>query len=184
MNNSFPKSASVLAGVGLLLASCGHREEGGAKAAVVTRNDFENVLGWNGNADASLTAERAHSGRYAVRVGPQNEFGYTYIQSLGKMSAAKIKAVTVSAWVWLPGAQASASLVVAISHSPERSSPVFYGSIPLGTAAKSFKEWQQVSQTFVLPDSVQDTNQLKCYLWRGSAVENVYVDDISLSVSN
>lgn len=176
------KSVSALAGAGFLLASCGGQEEADAKGAVVTRNDFENVLGWGGNAEASLITERAHSGRYAVRVGPQNEFGYTYIQTLGKMSTARAKAVTVSAWVWLPSAQASASLVLAISRSPERNSSVFYGSIPLGTAAKKFKDWQLVSQTFVLPDSAQDTNQLKCYLWRASATENAYADDITISV--
>lgn len=178
------KLAGVVGGVGLLLTSCAGSGAADAQGAVVTRNDFENVLGWGGSAEASLTAERAHSGKYAVRVGPQNEFGYTYIQNLGKMSVARAKAVTVSAWVWVPSAQTTATLVLAISHSPERNTPVFYGSIPLGTAAKEFKNWRLVSQTFLLPDSVQDTNQLKCYLWRGSINESVYADDITLSVSN
>ncbi len=183
MEKHFLGTASLAAVVGLLLASCSGKGDAVATGTVVTRNDFESVLGWNGTADASVTTERAHSGKYAVRVGPQNEFGCTYTQSLGRMSVAKIKTVTVSAWVWVPSAQATSSLVVAIARSPELNTPVFYGTIPL-TTAKGFKDWRQVSQTFTLPDSVRDTNQLKCYLWRAGATENVYADDISLSITN
>ncbi|GAC1375803.1 MAG: hypothetical protein NVS3B25_16580 [Hymenobacter sp.] len=175
---------SLLAGAGPLLAGCAQSGDPAVNGTLVTRNDFENVLGWGGNAEASISAERAHSGKYAVRVGPQNEFGYTYIQTLGKMSTARTKAVTVSAWVWVPGAQAASSLVLAVARSPEINTPVYYGRISLPTAVKKFKDWQLVSQTFTLPDSVQATNQLKCYLWRAGATENVYADDLTLSVSN
>ncbi len=170
--------------MGVLLASCSGKGSGKVRGTLVTQNDFESVLGWNGNADASLTTEKAHSGKYAVRVGPANEFGYTYIQTLGKMSVPKIKTVTVSAWVWVPSAQAASNLVVAISRSPEQNTPVFYGFIPLAAEAKKYKQWREVSKTFQLPDSVQTTNMLKSYLWRAGATENVYVDDMTLSVEN
>lgn len=168
----------------VLLASCAGKDDAKVRGTLVTHNDFESVLGWNGIADASLTTEKAHSGKYAVRVGPENEFGYTYIQTLGKMSVPKVKAITLSAWVWVPSAQAASNLVVSIAHSPEVDKPVFYGTIPLATEAKKFKEWQQVSQTFQLPDSVQTTNLLKSYLWRAGSTENVYVDDMTLSIEN
>ncbi|WP_201977650.1 carbohydrate binding domain-containing protein [Hymenobacter rubidus] len=176
-----PASLMIL---GLLLAACSDKDAAAVQGTVVTRNDFESIQGWNGTDDATISSERAHSGKYAVRVGPANEFGYTYIRSLGKMSIAKVKAVTVSAWVWVPSAQATSSLVVEITHSPEINKPVFYGRMPLVDAVKKFKEWQQVSQTFTLPDSVQTTNQFKCYLWRAGATENVYADDITISISN
>ena len=183
MAKQFLNLAGLVA-FGLLLASCSGKEDAVAQGTVLTHNDFENVQGWNGVDEATISSERAHSGRYAVRVGPANEFGCTYIRSLGKMSVAKIRAVTVSAWVWVPSAQATSSLVVEIAHSPEVNKPVFYGSIPLISAAKKFREWQQVSQTFTLPDSAQATNQFKCYLWRAGSTENVFTDDITISVGN
>ena len=174
---------SLLVGI-TLLASCAKKDEAVIKGTLVTQNDFESVIGWNGNSDASVTAERAHSGKHALVVGPQNEFSYTYIRTLGKMSTAKIRTLTVSAWVWAPNDQVPGSLVLSITHSPERDTPVFYGSVALAKEVKKFKEWQQVSHTFALPDSVQDINQLKCYLWREGSNENVYADDITLSVEN
>ncbi|MBD2723437.1 carbohydrate binding domain-containing protein [Hymenobacter armeniacus] len=173
-----------LAGGAWLLASCSSKGDTVTKGTLVTRNDFESVLGWGGNADASITTEQAHSGTHAVKVGPQGEYAYTYIQNMGKMSNAKIKDLTVSAWVWLPNQQASSSLVVAINHSAERGTPVFYKTIVLPTSVKKFKEWQLVTETFALPDSVQATNQLKCYLWGMGTKENVYADDITISVGN
>lgn len=184
MGKHILKPLLLLVGASISFASCSKNEETITKGALVSRNDFESVLGWGGNTDVSVTTDRAHSGKYAVKVGPQNEFGYTYIQTLGKMSTAKAKTVTVSAWVWMPSAQSASQLVLSITRSPERNTPVFYGSIGLPTVVKKFKNWQQVSQTFTLPDSVQSANQLKCYLWRTGTNENVYADDITLSVSN
>lgn len=180
MMNTSIKLLLLLAGAAPLLFSCSKGDS--VKGTLVTRNDFESVQGWGGTADASVTADRAHSGKYAVRVGPQNEFGYTYIQTLGKMSTPKIKEVTVSAWVWLPTVTAPGQLVLSIVRSPELNTPVFYSSIDLAKTVKKAKDWQLVSQTFALPDSVQSTNMLKCYLWRAGTTENVYADDVTLSV--
>ncbi|WP_345119849.1 carbohydrate binding domain-containing protein [Hymenobacter antarcticus] len=174
---------SLLTG-SVLLTSCAKKDDALTKGIAITHNDFESVLGWNGNTDGSVTTERAHSGKYALAVGPQAEYSYTYSSILGKMSTAKIRTITLSAWVWVPSDQVPGSLVLAIAHSPERSTPVFYGDISLAKEVKKFKEWQQVSRTFTLPDSIQDTNQLKCYLWRAGNSENVYADDIALRIEN
>lgn len=167
---------------GVLLAGC----SGGpvVKGTLVTHNDFESVLGWGGSTEASVTNERAHSGNYSLKVGPQNEYSYTYGQTLGRMSAARIKTLTVSAWVWVPNPQAPSSLVLSITHSPERDSPVFYGQVNLAQEAGQYKTWRRVTKSFALPDSVQATNQFKCYLWRVGSTENVYADDVTLSVEN
>ena len=167
-----------------LLASCAKKTDATVKGTLVTHNDFESVVGWSGSADASITTERAHSGKHSLVVGPQAEYSYTYVRSLGKMSTAKVRTLTVSAWVWVPNNQAPGSLVLAISHSQEHDTPVFYGNVSLAKEVKKFREWQQVSRTFTLPDSVQDINQLKCYLWRSGNSENVYADDLTLSIEN
>ena len=40
-----------LVGTGLLLASCSGNDDTVVKGLLVTRNDFENVLGWGGGND-------------------------------------------------------------------------------------------------------------------------------------
>ena len=164
-----------------VLASCSKNGDD-VKGTLVTHNDFEGTLGWGGNADASITTEQAHSGKHSIKVGPQSEYGYTYSQTLGKMSATKIKEITLSAWVWTPNVTAPGQFVLSVTRSPELNTPVFYGSVSLPTVVKKAKHWQLVTQTFMLPDSVQVNNLLKFYLWRAGTTENVYADDITLSV--
>ena len=59
---------------------------------------------------------------------------------------------------------------------------VYYDGLDLRKDVTKYKSWQHVSKTFTLPDSVQSTNLLKCYLWRANTNESVYADDIALSV--
>lgn len=183
MGKHLLNSFGLLAGTGLLLASCSGKDDN-VKGNLVTRNDFEAVLGWGGNADVSVTSEKAHSGKYSVKVGPQNEYGYTYVNTLGNMSTAKTKAITVSAWVWMPNNQQAATLALSVTRSPEQGASLFYGGIDLSKAVTKYNSWQKVSQTFTMPDTVRSMNQLKCYLWRTAANDNVYADDITISVND
>ncbi|WP_216690435.1 carbohydrate binding domain-containing protein [Hymenobacter siberiensis] len=181
MRKNILNSLVVLAGTSLLLVSCS-KDEDKVKGTLVTHNDFEAVLGWGGTTDISVNTEKAHSGKYSIKTGPQNEYAYTYSQTLGQMSPTKIKELTLSAWVWVPNAQASSTLVVSINHSTMVNTVVYYGGIDLSKDVTKYKSWQHVSKTFTLPDSVQSTNHLKCYLWRAGNSEAVYVDDMTLSV--
>lgn len=178
---------NLLAGVvgtSLLLASCSGDNNTTVKGKLVTSNDFEAVLGWGGSADPSISMEQAHSGTSSVKVGPQNEYSLTYTQALGKMSPAKIKNITVSAWIWLGSESAPSSIVLSIDRSALLNTPVYYGNIELAKEVKKARSWQLVTKTFTLPDSIQATNQLKCYLWRAGSNENVHADDLTLSVEN
>lgn len=181
MRKNILNSLVLLAGTGLLLVSCSKDEEK-VKGTLVTSNDFESVLGWGGTSDISVNTEKAHSGKYSIKIGPQNEYAYTYSQTLGQMSPTKMKTLTLSAWVWVPNAQAASSLVVSINHSPMVGTSVYYDGLDLRKDVTKYKSWQHVSKTFTLPDSVQSTNLLKCYLWRANTNESVYADDITLSV--
>ena len=166
------------------LAACSDSEFSEFPAGVITRNDFENVQGWGGANESGVTSEKAHSGKYSVCVNPQIEFSYTYIRQLAQMSSGKPKRITVSAWAWVPDKDCKASLTLEIKHSPEKGTPVMYDGMELSSTVRSFKSWEKVSKTFVLPDSVAATNQLKLYMWRGSSPRPVYLDDISIKVEN
>ena len=173
-----------LAALSIGLGACSKSGSGDWPEGTITRNDFENVQGWGGANEGSLTTERAHSGRYSISVNPQTEFSYTYARQLGQMAGSKPKRLVVTAWAWVPDKDAKASLILEIKHSPEKATPVLYEGLELSSTVRSFKSWEQVSKTYVLPDSVASTNQVKLYVWRGSSPRPVYLDDVSIKVEN
>ncbi|QDA59946.1 carbohydrate binding domain-containing protein [Hymenobacter jejuensis] len=165
------------------LAACSQDEPPATVATDANRlafNDFENVLGWGDLNTSNITNERAHSGKYSVKVGPDNEYGTGYSRELGLMSPHKPSQLTVSAWVWVPDRTATASLVVTLNRSASDETKVFYSRIELLQEIKHFQEWEHISKTFTLPDTVAVTNQFKFYLWRNGSPQNVYVDDMEI----
>ena len=173
-----------LAAAGLGLGACSSSGSEEWPAGVITRNDFENVQGWGGANEAGVTTEKARSGKYSICVNPQTEFSYTYIRQLGQMSSGKPKKLTVTAWAWVPDKDAKASLILEIKHSPEKGTQVLYDGTELSSTVRSFKSWEQVTKTYVLPDSVAAANVVKLYIWRGSSPRPVYMDDVSIKVEN
>ncbi|MBF9223735.1 carbohydrate binding domain-containing protein [Hymenobacter ruricola] len=151
---------------------------------MVTRNNFENVQGWGGANEASVTTEKAHSGKSSICVNPQVEYSYTYNRTLGQMTSGKPKKLTVEGWAWVPDKNAKASVTVEIKHSPTSNSTVFYEGLDLVSSVDGFKDWKKVKKTFTLPDSVAFNNAVKVYVWRGSSPSPVYFDDMAISLEN
>lgn len=168
----------------IALGACSGSGSADLPAGVITRNDFENVQGWGGANEGSVTTEKAHSGKYSICVNPQIEYSYTYSRQLGQMSSGKPKRLTVSGWAWVPDKEAKAALILEIKHSPEKNTPVFYEGMELAATIQGFKSWEKVSKTYVLPDSVAITNQVRLYMWRGSSPRPVYLDDISIKIED
>jgi hypothetical protein len=151
---------------------------------MVTRNNFESVQGWGGANEPSVTTNKAHSGKTSIWVNPQVEFSYTYIRLLSQMTAGdKPKKLTVEGWAWVPDANAKASVMLDIKHSPANGSTVFYGGMDLVDAVEGgFSAWKKVKHTFSLPDSVAFNNSVKVYMWRGTSQAPVYFDDMAISI--
>lgn len=164
------------------LGACSKDPSASLPEGTVTINNFENVQGWGGANEASITSEKAHSGRYAVISKPGIDFGYTYANTLGQMTGGKPKKITLSGWAWVPDKDANAALVLDIKHSATNGSQVFYAGMELARTVKKFSEWQEVSKTFVLPDSIASINTCKVYMWRGSSPRAVYLDDVTIQV--
>ncbi|MDB5234646.1 MAG: hypothetical protein JWR44_1639 [Hymenobacter sp.] len=181
------KKPFLLLGIAALattLGACSKNNSSDMPEGMVTRNDFENVQGWSGANEPSVTTEKAHSGKYSVVTKPQIDFGYTYARTLGQMTGGKPKKLTVTGWAWVPDKDANATIVVDIKHSPTNGSQVYYAGMELARTVKKFNEWQEVSKTFVLPDSIASINQCKVYMWRGSSPRPVYLDDVTIQVEN
>ena len=164
------------------LGACSKGGSADLPEGTVTINNFENVQGWGGANEASVTAEKAHSGRYSVMTKPGLDFGYTYANTMGQMTGGKPKKITVSGWAWVPDKDANAAIVLDIKHSATNGNQVYYAGMELASTVKKFNEWQEVSKTFVLPDSIASSNVLKVYMWRGSSPRPVYLDDVTIQV--
>lgn len=173
--------AASVALLAAALSACSSDNAAADPGNVLAQNDFENLLGWVGVNDPSITLDRAHSGRYAVKVGPGVEFGGTYTREMGQMAPIKPKALKVTAWVWIPNTKDEGNIVLSITRPSENNKALFYETLTLAESAKATKEWQRIEKTFTLPESITSTDQLKVYLWRGNTDDAVFMDDIELS---
>ncbi len=146
---------------------------------VVIRTDFEDLAGW-GADPSSLTDAHAHSGRQAIFIAPDREYSLTYHLPLGRASLHRLKALDVSAWVYLPSDKASATLSVQVFRPPGAPAgpPLYGGNLLLTDAVHTYGKWQPFQHVFVLPDNLPVEAELRLFLWRGSSTEPVYLDDL------
>ncbi|UOQ98179.1 hypothetical protein MUN81_01490 [Hymenobacter sp. 5317J-9] len=165
---------------GLLAAASCHPRDG--RHAVVPRElmhtSFEE-LGWLPEAPPSLTPDKAHTGKYSVRVDDSNQYSLTYHSELGLLCHHKPRRFTLSAWVWVPSVKDDAELIFSLSN-PGQPDPVLHKSLYL-TDSGPFEAWKFVSRDFDLPPSISTKSVLAIYLWKGRAQEPVYADDIRLT---
>ncbi|WP_375434660.1 carbohydrate binding domain-containing protein [uncultured Hymenobacter sp.] len=143
-------------------------------------NDFESVDGWMGdNTPPSLTKEKAHSGRYALKVGPGVEYSMGYNNLLSKLSASKVTKLKVRAWINLPNGTSQPVLVTAITDpNNPGAKPLVWEGLKLSDQVKSFNKWVEVEKTITFPATVNYTNKINVYLWRTGAVETALLDDL------
>ncbi|RSK31163.1 carbohydrate binding domain-containing protein [Hymenobacter metallilatus] len=163
------------------LAACSAGSgEGSWVGDYVTRSDFESVVGWGGDA-ASLTKERAHSGMYSVKVDAGREYGQTFDVSVGQAAVHPLKGLELNAWALLLGPQATASVVLQIVDTSNNGFRVVHTEqLNLADQIKNYKEWKPVTQRFTLPPNLQPDYRLRIYLWRNTATEPAYLDDLSV----
>ncbi|HEX8425819.1 carbohydrate binding domain-containing protein [Hymenobacter sp.] len=168
----------ALCAIAVLTSCSSHSDQGKWIGDYVTVNDFESVLGWGSDA-SSLTRDHAHSGRYAVQVGPEHEYGLTYDLPLSQASVHQLRGVEVEAWVYLPSSQASAMLALQIIDAGSGKA-VHTEYLPLTEQVQEYKEWRPVHKRFILPVGLSNDFHLRMYLWRNNSPETVYLDDLNV----
>src|SRR5688572_20728581 len=173
----FMKNFIFFLGALLLFTAC---EQSGEKPKNrVIFNDFEAVAGW-GNGDSLVTNERAYSGRYSIKVGPEKEHSYAYQKKLSEIFGRKPKRLRLNAQIFGPNFQnGNASLVLLILRPEKKHEWIYFKNISLAKAS-SFRKWVKVTRVITLPETISETDELRLYLWRNKASQPVFADDLEV----
>lgn len=181
MKKIFLFSACVLG-----LAACGGSgSDAESDPNVLMHTDFESLDGWlPGDQNGSLTHEKAHSGKASMKVDATHEFSLSFSKPFGQLHESRPKKLKISAWTFVPDAQAMASLIVSISDpSAADGKPVLWEALELGKESKPYGEWKEVSKVITVPANVGPNNKLGIYLWRTGGNRPVYADDFKVTLA-
>jgi hypothetical protein len=164
----------------MALAGC-HQDSATATAGKqLAFNDYEAVVGWVPTPPTSVTSERAHSGRYCVKVGPQDEFGMGYTMVLEKIIDHRPHKIRVEAWGYMTDANSTAKIGFQLFNATQ-DKVLFSDGIEYADAVKTPGKWVKISKDIVLPGDVAGNQQMRVFLWRSVANSPAYVDDLSIS---
>ena len=170
-----------LAGAILAVAGCSSDHTATIPGNQLVANDFESLAGWVGEAP-SLTQEKAHSGRYAIKTDKGLEYSLGYRNKLLNVSTARLSRLRLTAYVLATQPNSPAVLTLQVNRSPQDGATVFSQGIAVAKAVKTAGEWTKVSEVITLPAEVTGANELRLYLWQPGATAPVYVDDLSLEI--
>ncbi|MDQ2771822.1 MAG: hypothetical protein M3Y54_15140 [Bacteroidota bacterium] len=162
----------------LALASCSHSNSE-ADANLIAANNYEAVIGWGGDTN-SITREHAHSGHFAVKVDAAHEFGLGYGMKLGEATARKPHLLRISGWAYKTDDKSNARLGLQV-FDMTAGKEVFGDGISYADL-KDVKKWVHISKDIKLPETVNSTQQLRVFLWRGGATSPAYVDDLRIEL--
>ncbi len=167
-----------------LWAVAGCQPRGGRSATKqreLMHTSFEEMAGWAPEIAPTLTTVKVHTGKYAMRVDPQNAYSFTYRSSLGALCPGhRPRRLTLSAWVWVPRFQDNAVIVASISNPADPDHPILSKYLYLNDSGP-FGQWKYVSRDLDLPAGIHSNTQLVIYLWKVNANAPVYADDLRLT---
>jgi hypothetical protein len=146
---------------------------------------FEEFQGWAPKVLPELVSDKAHTGKYSIRVDPQHQYSPTFRAELGQLCLHhRPRRLTLSAWVWVPEANAEAALILAISNPEDPDHPVVRKSLFVSDFGP-YGQWKYVSRDIDLVGAdipaFSSKSQLVIYLWNSSSNDPVYADDLRLT---
>ena len=143
-------------------------------------NDFETMEGWVGDyAFPALTEEKAHSGRFSVRVGPGVDYSNGYSNQLIKLSPIKMDKVRIRGWVFLPRESVPAVLVTQVTDLGVEK-PLLWQGLELAKATSARNKWVPIETVVTLPADSKRTSKLSVFLWSAGSSSPVYLDDLQV----
>lgn len=124
-------------------------------------------------APEALTDTVAHSGRRAAQILATADYGPGVTKTWSELD--RPQHMRIGGWVWLPHGLVHTALVVVVERNGEA---IYYRMLPIHEVVKRYKQWQLVHQTHLLPPNMQDTDQVKIYLWQWKYHYKFYFDDL------
>ena len=183
------KNIAALVGLALLGACSSNHEaaDSSVDENTITFNNFEAGPGWsndpNRNNTTLVAKGRAHSGQYALKVDKDHEFSLTFEMPLGQVSNRKFKTMHLDGWVYMPSERAAGTIGMQII-KPEGNESIGGGDLKFADEVKKYGEWVKVSKDFAMPDNITAANRLRVFMWRAGATEEVFLDDVKLSIKD
>lgn len=154
--------------------STSEKNSAGTASRILIDTSFEDLEGWIPES-SSLTQEKAHTGRYSIKVDPGTEFSLTYTNQLYRLSPKRFDKVRLTAWGQLT-ATGAAAVVIQITHADQTTA--FYEKIDI----KEVNDWGQINKVLTMPAVLDPADQVKIYLWRATATAPAYLDDLTLTI--
>lgn len=158
------------------LASCSSAVDSENK--IVVKNDFDMLDGWGTCANNSITKERAHSGKYSIKVDQNVEFSVGFQKPLLELMPDKPKKLKLTSWVYSPSPDGKAVIEFDVIDLDNRK--ISDASYKLEEKLRSYKQWVKIKKVITIPDNVQPNHQLRLFLWRANATVPVFMDDITI----
>ncbi|UOQ66034.1 hypothetical protein [Hymenobacter volaticus] len=163
----------------VFLFSCTNNNSDTADNDILMSSNFDSLAGWL--PDMSVLAnDKAHSGKYSLKVDQTREFALGYSTVLGELSNTRLRGIKLDAWVYLADKDATAKLAFIIKDAAG-SQEILGDRIDLVEQAKEYGKWVKISKKINFPVSANYTSQLVIYLWRAGATKPAYIDDIQLT---
>lgn len=169
----------VLAGAASLSACSGKNSLAEPDKDLLMHNDFETVAGWVADP-ATLTQEKAHSGRYSLKVDKDHPYSLTYYSLLGQLSPTRIRGVRVDAWAYKPDRDNSVQLRLGLNEAAGGKLMMGDG-IAYTDQVKEPGKWVKISKEITFPPNATYSSQLVMYLWNEGGAGAGYLDDVQLT---
>ena len=176
--------AATLLGLNLLLGACSHESSSSSNPKLLASNSFEEFYGWLPADAPALTQAQAHTGKFSTLVGPGHEFSLGYNNILSGLSPQWPAKLTISAWVFIPDAQATAQLVTEVKSANATRPGLLWDGVKLTDQVKAYGQWRRIERTITLPETAKPGSRLLVYLWEADQHLPVYLDDMEISLAD
>ncbi|UOG73108.1 hypothetical protein MTX78_13335 [Hymenobacter tibetensis] len=134
---------------------------------------YEDVHGTTAPDPDWLADTIAHTGQWSNQFLATADYGPSIIKTWSELGSPQH--LRIGGWVWLPHGLMHAALVVVVERNGEA---IHYRMLPIQEVVKRYKQWQLIHQTHFLPPNMQDTDQVKIYLWQWGYHYKFYFDDL------
>ena len=125
-----------------------------------------------------IQSSYAHSGNYVNKMDTAFPYSLNATGRWGDFTTKQIKEVRGDYWVY-PTQTNQSVFLVCVYEYPGSTQPFYYEFYDAAKSLTKANEWQFVSTTFYLPDTIDPNLTFKMFIWN-KGVQPAYVDDFGI----